>query len=170
METAGFWITVICDNCGPNTLFSVSAALVGKINYQCWMLSETFVWRHLLSTEYKCAGPEPSCRAALDWDTGTQKYIWKLPEQVTITITSPTPPGGCSRALQHCSVNTVYREDLSCSRQQPALEERPFTVVIGSLRDSLVRIPNPLSLYTINAQCSRTFGIHWHFRKHPRDG
>ena len=73
VETAGFWITVICDNCGPNTLFSVSAALVGKINYQCWMLSETFVWRHLLSTEYKCAGPEPSCWAALDWDTGTQK-------------------------------------------------------------------------------------------------
>ena len=71
----------------------------------------------------------------------------------------PSPPGGCSRSLQHCSVNTVYREDLPCSRQQSALEERPFTVVIGSLRDSLVRIPNPLSLYTINAQCSRTFGI-----------
>ena len=62
----------------------------------------------------------------------------------------------CSTAV---SIQCTYREDLPCSRQQSALEERPFTVVIGSLRDSLVRIPNPLSLYTINAQCSRTFGI-----------
>ena len=104
VETAGIWITVICDNCGPNTLFSVSAALVGKINYQCWMLSETFVWRHLLSTEYKCAGLEPSCRLHLTGTLGHQNRSASCQNKSP----SPSPAhssGGCSRALQHCSVN-----------------------------------------------------------------
>ena len=71
---------------------------------------------------------------------------------------SPSPvPLLLVAAAERCSTAVAIHLGRIC--RVAASSQRPFTVVIGSLRDSLVRIPNPLSLYTINAQCSRTFGI-----------
>ena len=151
VETAGIWITVICDNCGPNTLFSVSAALVGKINYQCWMLSETFVWRHLLSTEYKCAGLEPSCRLHLTGTLGHQN------RSASCQNKSPsTSPAHSSWWLQQspAALQCQCREDLPCSCQQPALSTG--ATIHGrywKLEGQFSQNTQPaLFLYTINAQ------------------